>query len=121
MEYAVASAIVRDRVGLKAFQDTAIGDTAVQQVRERVDFAVDNNLPYNSHEATVRIVTGDTTYERRQENPPGTHDDPLPIEELRAKFSECAEAVLTVEAATRLYDVLSSLSEQDDVAASLSV
>lgn len=121
MEYAVACAIVRDRVGLESFQDTAVGDTAVQQVRERVDFAVNCDLPYNSHVATVQIATGDSTYEHRQENPPGTHNNPLTTEKLRAKFSECAESVFSAEVATHLYGVLSSLSEQDDVTAALSV
>jgi len=121
MEYAVASAIVRDRVGLGSFQDSAIADPMVQQVRERVDFAIDHDLPYDSHSATVRIDTGDTMYERHQENPPGTYDNPLTEEAFRAKYMECVETVLSVEAADRLYDVLSSLPEQDNVATALSV
>lgn len=121
MEYTVASAIVRDRVGLESFQDSAIDETTVQQVRERVDFTVDHELSYDSHVATVRIDTGDTTSERRQENPPGTHHNPLTTEELRSKYSECAEVVLAVEAADRLYDILSSLPEHDDIVTALTV
>jgi len=60
-------------------------------------------------------------YERHQENPPGTYDNPLTEEAFRAKYMECVETVLSVEAADRLYDVLSSLPEQDNVATALSV
>jgi 2-methylcitrate dehydratase PrpD len=120
MEYAVASAIERDTVGLESFRDGAIDDSSVQRMRERVDFSVDESLPYDSHEATVRIATDDDTYERRQENPPGTHDDPLSDDELRAKFDECAGTVLSVEETDRLYDVLSSLPAQADVSSAIS-
>ncbi|KTG07752.1 hypothetical protein AUR64_02620 [Haloprofundus marisrubri] len=115
MEYAVASGLVRDRVTLATFRDDAIDDPAVQSMRERVEFVVDEELPYDSHEATVRIDTGTETYERYQENPPGTHDDPLTDEELRAKFEECAGTVLSEGEVDHLYDVLSSLSEQENV------
>lgn len=76
MEYAVASAIVRNSVGLSTFRDDAIDDPSVQRVRELVEFSVDEDLTYDSHAASVRIATADSTYERTQENPPGTHDDP---------------------------------------------
>lgn len=119
MEYAVASAIVRERVGLSTFRDDAIDDPHVQQLRERVDFAVDDTLAYDSHEATVYIQTTDDTYERHQENPPGTHDDPLTDDELRFKFEECAQTVLSEDETDRLYDVFSSLPTQTDVSAAI--
>lgn len=120
MEYTVASATVRDTVGLESFRDGAIDDPSVQRMRERVDFSVDENLPYDSHEATVRIATADNTYERRQENPPGTHGDPFSDDELRAKFEECASTVLPDEEIDRLYDILASLPAQTDVSSAVS-
>src|SRR5699024_9784245 len=90
MEYTVASGAVRDRVGLDTFDDDAIDDPSVQQVRERIDFVVNESLHYDSHEAVVRIETTNGTYERRRKNPPGTYDDPLTESELREKFEECA-------------------------------
>jgi 2-methylcitrate dehydratase PrpD len=120
MEYAVASAIVRDTVGLEAFRDDAIDDPAVQRMRERVEFSVDETLPYDSHEATVRITTADGTHERHQENPPGTHDDPLGDDELRDKFEECAGTVLSEAETDRLYEVMSSLPAQSDVSSAVS-
>lgn len=115
MEHAVACAAVRNRVGLTEFKDNGINDPELIRVRKQVDFAVDESLPYDSHKATVRIVTTDDTHECRQENPPGTHDDPLSEEVFRAKFDECAGRAVTNDVATHLYDILSSLDEHDDI------
>ncbi|PSQ06841.1 MmgE/PrpD family protein [Halobacteriales archaeon QS_6_71_20] len=120
MEHAVACAAVRDRVDLAAFEAGALEDPAVDAVRERVEFAVEQSLPYDSHESTVRIVTADgTTRERRRVDPPGVHDDPLPPETRRRKFLECAERAVDPETAERLYDRLTDLPELPDVAATL--
>ena len=119
MEYTVASAAVRDRVGLNAFEDDAIDDSDVQHVRERVDFEVDDDLHYDSHEAFIRIETSDETYERRQENPPGTHDNPLTDAELREKFDECARSAVPVETADALADLFEALDNHDDVSAAV--
>jgi len=121
MEYCVASAAVRDRVGLGAFRDDAVDDPAVQALRERVSFAVDDTLDYDSHEAVVRVETGDGTVERRRENPPGTHDDPLSEADFRAKFTECAGTVLADGAAEGLYESLSSLASISELQAALRV
>ncbi len=121
MEYCVASAAVHDRVGLATFRDDAIDDPTIRRVRERVDFDVDETLPYDSHESRVRIETATGTYERRQRSPPGTHDDPLSDEELRLKFVECAGVLLDECAVDELYDVLSTLSTVEDVSTALAV
>jgi len=116
LEYTVASAAVRDRVGLAAFDDDAIADPVVQRVRERVDFEVDNDLRYDSHEAYIHVDTADDSYERLQENPPGTHDNPLTDAELRAKFDECARCAVTAETADALAAIFTDLADYDDIA-----
>jgi 2-methylcitrate dehydratase PrpD len=114
MEYAVGSAIARERVGLGAFEDDALDQPAVQHVRERVEFAVDDDLHYDSHEALVRIETAEGTVDRRQENPPGTHDNPLDEETFYAKFEDCSRRVLDAERVDSLYDVLVHLDAAAD-------
>jgi len=119
MEYCVASAAVRDRVGLAAFRDDAVDDPTVQSVRERVSFTVDDDLHYDSHEARVHVETGDDTVEMRRANPPGTHGNPLPEADFRAKFAECAGAVLDEPAVDGLYESLSSLASVSDLRSAL--
>lgn len=115
MEYAVACGAARDRVGLDAFEDDRVDDPTVQRVRERVDFAVDESLPYDSHEAFVRLETADDTVERTQTNPPGTYDDPLTDAELRQKFTECARRTLSADVVDSLADTLETIDEYDSV------
>jgi 2-methylcitrate dehydratase PrpD len=115
MEYAVASGAVHDRVGLDTFDDDAFDDPSVQRVRERVDFCVDETLHYDSHEAVVRIKTTSETYERRQKNPPGTHNNPLTESELREKFEECVGRAIPSTDVSGLMDTLLTLDEHSDI------
>jgi len=91
MEYCVASAIALDRVGLAAFDDANVDDPAVQAVRERVRFEVDSDLAYDPYRTTVAVETPDGVFERTQERPPGTPEDPLSDAELAEKFRMCAD------------------------------
>ncbi|WP_280535937.1 MmgE/PrpD family protein [Halopenitus sp. POP-27] len=120
MEYCVASAAVRDRIGLGTFDDDAIDDPAVQRVRERVTHRTDADLAYDAHASTVRIETDDgTTYRRELERPPGTHDDTLSAAAYRRKFIDCATVVLEEPVATDLHDVLTSLADVESVPAAI--
>jgi 2-methylcitrate dehydratase PrpD len=116
MEYAVASGLVRERVGLAAFEDDAVDDPAVQRVRERVSFSVDDSLPYDTHAGTVRVETAGGSREVHRENPPGTHDDPLSDTAFRAKFEACAGRALPDDDAAGLYDRLSALPVHESAA-----
>lgn len=119
MEYTVASAITRDRVGLATFEESALRDPTVQHVRERVNFSVDDSLAYDSHEAVVRIATRDNAFERQQENPPGTHLNPLSEDELRMKFKECASRALVDDTVDGLYDTFARLDAVDTLSTTL--
>ncbi|SEP74921.1 MmgE/PrpD family protein [Natrinema salaciae] len=119
MPYLIGSAIARQRVGLDAFDEDSIDEPAVQTVRERVSLTVDDDLPYDSNAARVAVTTraGDV-YERTQDRPPGTHDDPLSDDELHEKFRMCAAhaptSVATDDALAALDD-LRSVSDVSDV------
>lgn len=116
MEYTVAAGVVRDRVGLAAFEDEAITDPAVQTARDRVEFTVDHDLHYDSHAAAVEIRTGDGSYERSQTDPPGTHENPLSGSELRAKFDECATRAIDSKTAGELATVFTDLYSCENIA-----
>lgn len=115
MEHAVACAAARDRVDLAAFEADALADETVAGLRERVAFSVDESLPYDSHEATVRVTTDDGTVERRQENPPGVHTNPLSPARRKRKFDDCARRAVEPPEADRLYDMFTDLTAVDDI------
>ncbi|MFC6838153.1 MmgE/PrpD family protein [Halomarina ordinaria] len=117
MPYTVASAVVRDRVGLEAFDDENVGDPEVQAVRERVAFEVDPDLAYEPYHTTVVVeTTAGERHERVQEVPPGTPADPLTDEELAAKFRMCVERADVDVDPDVAYRRLDALGEQDSVA-----
>lgn len=121
MEYAVASALARERVDLATFEEPALSDPVVQRLRERVTFRVDPDLAYDAHTATVHIESSEGTAERRQENPPGTYGHPLSESRRRAKFLDCATRTLERGRAERLYDDLEAFAEADSIATLLDV
>lgn len=119
MEYVVACAVARDRVGLAAFDDENVDDPTVQRVRERVDFRVDPDLEYDPYHTTVRVETADGAAERVQEKPPGTPADPLTDEELEAKFRMCVGRVGWAVDADAAYRALDALRDRDRAAIGL--
>lgn len=111
MEYTVASAIARERVGLEAFDDENIDDAPVQAIREVVDFRVDDSI--QSGESTVTIETNDgNSYTHTQDEPPGTHSNPLTDDELKEKFLMCADRAIDQDTAQSAYSQLNSLRDQ---------
>ncbi|MCY4729946.1 MmgE/PrpD family protein [Natronomonas gomsonensis] len=116
MQYVIASAVARDRVGLAAFEDDAINNPAVQAVRERVDFEVDPELAYNPYQTMVSIeTTASDRYSHTQDRPPGTPENPLSDAELRAKFDAVAAHAPDGIDADRAYDLLDDLRAVEDV------
>lgn len=115
MEYALACALGRDRVGLAAFEDDALTDSRVQRLRERAGFEVDESLPYKSNHTSVRIEADGETYEEAMDRPPGTPENPMSEEELREKFINCATRVVTEPVAVESFDRLRTLRVQESV------
>ncbi|MDF9746018.1 MmgE/PrpD family protein [Natrinema salsiterrestre] len=123
MPYLIGSAIARRQVDLSAFDEDRIDDPDVQTVREQVSVTVDEALPYDSNAARVAVTTqAGEEYERMRERPPGTHDDPLSDDELRAKFRMCAAHApgsVAIDDALAALDDLRSVTDVGDVLESL--
>lgn len=120
MPYVIARAIVDGELGLEAFEDDSVRNPAIQSIRDRVTLEVDDELPYDSNAATVTVTTRTgQTYERFQERPPGTHEEPLTDDELHEKFRMCAaHAPIEVDADLALAE-FDELRSVDDVAGPL--
>lgn len=114
MEYVVACALVHGHVGLTAFDDERIDDPDVQRVQERISFNADPNVDYDSNAAQVSLSTSSEEYERVQEQPPGTHADPLTIEERYEKYRMCGNRVTGFEATEASLEMLTELRTVKD-------
>lgn len=116
IEYAVAAAILSDRVGLSTFEDEAVRGSAVQDLLRRVSFEVDDELPYPTRKATVTITTTDgAAFADDLEYPPGHPENPLSSAEVREKFEATASRALDEEAVGLAYEQLDSLHERADL------
>lgn len=119
MEYTVARAATDGRVGLAAFEPGALDDPDVQRLRERVSFTVDDTMPYDANDATVRIDADGETHERHQADPPGSPAEPLSDAALGRKFRECAGRAFDDATVRDLHDVFATLPEHVDVATAI--
>ncbi|MFB6133650.1 MAG: MmgE/PrpD family protein, partial [Halanaeroarchaeum sp.] len=113
MPHAVAVALIADRVSVEFFEPEALDDETLAERRQVVDFAVDDDLPYDSHTATVPIETAEETYRTVNDTPPWTHQDPPSRDELAAKFVEAASQTVDEESATTAFDRLQDLPDTD--------
>ena len=116
MPYTVSHAALRGDVGLSAFEEPSLSDDDVRQLAERVSLTPDEQLPYSSHTATVRIKTPDSVVDRTIENPPGTHERPLSDAELHEKFRDCAARVYSDTQVETVLTQLDDLREEASVA-----
>lgn len=114
LPYTVAYGLVRQELGLAAFEDGAWMDPTVDALRERVTYTVDPTLAYDDHESHMRIKsTGGNIYERTRTDPPGTHENPLSREDLRAKYEMCASRALLNADIDQTWETIDNLREME--------
>ncbi|HEY0676390.1 MAG TPA: hypothetical protein VGD25_09265, partial [Immundisolibacter sp.] len=96
LQFCVASALLRGRVGLDEFSDAALADSALRALLARVEVAVDDAreaLYPACWSAAVSLTLADgRTFEAAQERPKGDPENPLTEAELEAKFRGLAAA-----------------------------
>jgi len=116
MHYTVAAALARGKVGLDEFEEESINDQSIQQLRSRVQYVVDDELPYDSSKATVRVKLSDgTVSEEHVNHDPGSKANPLSLAELKNKFMECATRAIPEDAAEEIFNQFDNLREQSNV------
>lgn len=109
MQHAVAAALVDDPVGLESFTPAAVMEDRYRDLWERVEFSVDQSLPYNSHRAEVTIRTDRGSFTETRADPPWTHDSPPTPAELEEKFVDASSLTVSETAARTAFGRLQSL------------
>jgi len=112
MEYCLAVALIDGDCGIAQFKPERVSREDVQGLLRRVTTSVDPAIPYRNGvypgTVTIRLVDGRTLV-RSAEEAKGHPDLPLSIEELRAKFMDCATQTLSVARAVAAFDALAAL------------
>jgi len=90
VRYAIASALLRRRLGIAEIQDDAIFDPRIKELTSRIDVVVDEAGKGSRAPATVTLSTRNHgTLKRTGSKFPWGPEDPPSTEALHAKFDEC--------------------------------
>jgi 2-methylcitrate dehydratase PrpD len=97
LPYSIAVMLIRGQAGLEEFSEAAIRDTELLALAEKVRYELDRTIDYPRHfEGHVQVKMKDgTVFTEDQLHPRGGYEDPLPPEEIEAKF--CANAQLALD------------------------
>jgi 2-methylcitrate dehydratase PrpD len=114
LPFSIAVMLIRGRAGLEEFSDDAIRDEKLLALAKKVRYVLDPTIDYPRHfSGHVKIMLKDgRVLEENQPHPRGGLEDPLPPEEIQAKFRANAALVLPgekIEAIVRAVDRVENL------------
>ncbi|KTG12227.1 hypothetical protein AUR66_19790 [Haloferax profundi] len=116
MEYAVAKALVEGELVLGDFTDEQLDNEIVEDLRQRILYEGNKDIPFGDFETTVEIeLQCGTTLQTVCHEPPGTHENPLTDSEIESKFMNCATQTVGRTAAARALEQLLNLRNVSDV------
>jgi 2-methylcitrate dehydratase PrpD len=118
LQYSIAALLVHGRVGVETYTEQAIRDPAVLALAARVGHVRRPFPTYpRSFPGWVRIETrSGAVLELELEHQRGGPENPMSLDELRAKFRANAALALDAASLDELEAALLSLDEQDDLA-----
>jgi 2-methylcitrate dehydratase PrpD len=121
MEFAMASALIARRVGLRELTDEFVSREDVQSVLGRVEVTVNGeeagtDMPFAPYDL-VWVTLKDGAVHRHEpvENARGSWQLQLSREELQAKFTDCASILLPQERVQSLFETLYRIDEIGDL------
>lgn len=118
LPYSIAVMLVRGRAGLDEFTDAAIRDPAVLDLARKVRYELDRTIDYPRHfsgHVKVRMADG-KILEENQPHPRGGFEDPLPPEEIEAKFRANAGLVLAAPKIEQILNLVKGFEQLSSVA-----
>jgi 2-methylcitrate dehydratase PrpD len=118
LQYTLAEALVRNRLGRDAYEDVLRRDPEILALARRVHYHVDPAYPGPGRfKGAVRATLRDgRIVEVAEEYNRGSAENPMSEDDLRAKFHENAAAVLDAAARSKLADTIARLDTLTDAA-----
>src|SRR5216684_1040092 len=118
-EFAAAAALMDGRVGIATFQDDRARDPDLRRLMERIRVVVDPEIPTDLERhmwtrMTVRL-RGGRSASISPRPVPGHPGNPLTLEALREKFTECAALVLPADRVDSVAQIVESLDTCPDL------
>lgn len=119
MEYCVAAAILDGKVGLDSFEDESVRRPAAQELLRKVETLNDasESAPAEGFADVTIYLNGGRLLKRRVDEPRGSARLPLRLDQLQAKYRDCAERVLGPQATQRSLELVLDLERLPSIAA----
>ncbi len=113
LPYSIAVMLVQGKAGLQEFSDEAIHDPRILNLAKKVRYEIDPTIDYPRHfSGHVKIVLDDgRVLEENQAHPRGGFEEPLPPEEIKAKFRANARLALPHRKVDAIIDVIENLEK----------
>jgi 2-methylcitrate dehydratase PrpD len=117
LQYTLAEALVRGSLGKHAYSEANLRDPEILDLARRVRFHPDGSLPGPGRfKGIVKVwLKNGTTMTEIEEYNRGSAENPMTIEDIRAKFDENAEGFLDKDARDRVADAVNRLDALPDV------
>ena len=116
LQYTLAEALVRGRIGMDAYAERSLNDPLILRVADRVEFVVDETFPGPERfKGAVAIEMKDgRRFETVEEHNRGSRANPMAVEDIVAKFNENVANTLSPEAAARVVEAALDLERAPD-------
>ncbi len=113
LPYSIAVMLVHGKAGLQEFSDETIRDPRVLDLAQKVRYEVDPTIDYPRHfSGHVKMFLDDgSVLEENQTHPRGGFEEPLPPEEIKAKFRANAGLALSQGKVDAIIDVIENLEK----------
>jgi len=120
LPFLMASLIVRRRAGVREFTDEFVRSASVQQMMPRVTNVFDRNIEAQGFDkirsvVEIDLVDGRTLVQQADERYRGGPDKPFTRDELRAKFTDCAQLTMTPPRIATALEHIESVDRLKDV------
>jgi len=120
VQYCVARALLHGEVVLEHFEGDAFRDPVVRGLLPRVHAAPYSGKPFDPDDpfdAEVRVtLTDGRTFSAKVDRPLGrTSENPIPLEQMKAKFENCAARVLAPEAVAAVSRMIETFEDAGSV------
>jgi 2-methylcitrate dehydratase PrpD len=112
--HSVAVAMIDGQALPAQFTDARATDSAVEALRNHIDFSEDPSLPRRAVAMTLELNDG-TTYTEKISHPTGTPGNPMSDAMVQEKFNGLATAALGAEKAAKAQRALWDLDKLSDV------
>lgn len=118
IQFAMACALIEGRVGLRELDDAIVRQASIQALMEKVHVAFDPREDPSTGYAPVDQVTVTLRNGESLQSAPvalarGAAGVPLAVDEVRAKFMDCASRSFPEATAAQLYERLQGLEQID--------